>query len=76
MAISKKSLEELLGLIAQLTEQEQLELIAQLSARLAQKGRCQPQPLTWMQMMGLGAEIWKGIDAQEYVNRERASWDN
>jgi hypothetical protein len=23
----------------------------------------------------LGADTWKGIDAQEYVNRERESWD-
>lgn len=23
---------------------------------------------------GVGKEIWNGIDAQEYVNKERASW--
>jgi AbrB family looped-hinge helix DNA binding protein len=26
------------------------------------------------QMKGLGREIWEGIDAQEYVNRERNEW--
>ncbi|MEA3431672.1 MAG: hypothetical protein U9R01_03205 [candidate division WOR-3 bacterium] len=24
---------------------------------------------------GVGKEIWEGIDAQEYVNKERASWE-
>jgi hypothetical protein len=28
-----------------------------------------------MELRGLGAEIWDGIDAQEYVIRERASWN-
>jgi hypothetical protein len=26
-------------------------------------------------LRGLGKEIWQGLDAQEYVNRERDSWD-
>jgi hypothetical protein len=26
-------------------------------------------------LRGLGKEIWQGIDAQEYVNRERDSWE-
>ncbi len=25
-------------------------------------------------LRGLGKEIWRGIDAQEYVNQERDSW--
>ena len=76
MAIEKKPLgEELLRLVSQLSDQEQLELIAQLSRRLAKKLRSQPQHPTWMEMSGLGAEIWKGNDAQEYVSRERESWD-
>ena len=31
-------------------------------------------PLGIMRLRGLGKEIWAGIDAQDYVNRERASW--
>jgi len=27
-----------------------------------------------MEMAGLGEEIWKDVDAQEYVKQERASW--
>jgi hypothetical protein len=28
-----------------------------------------------LELRGLGKEIWRGIDAQEYVDRERASWN-
>lgn len=29
-----------------------------------------------MELHGLGAEIWEGIDAQEYVNELRKEWDH
>ena len=29
-----------------------------------------------IELAGLGAEIWEGIDAQEYVNQLRREWDN
>ena len=29
-----------------------------------------------MELEGLGAEIWQGIDAQEYVNELRKEWDH
>jgi hypothetical protein len=28
-----------------------------------------------MELEGLGKEIWQGIDAQDYVNQERDSWN-
>ena len=29
-----------------------------------------------MELHGLGAESWKGIDAQDYVNELRQEWDD
>ncbi len=29
-----------------------------------------------LELGGLGAEIWQGIDAQEYVNQLRDEWDH
>ncbi len=29
-----------------------------------------------LELEGLGAEIWQGVDAQEYVNNLRQEWDN
>ena len=76
MALEKKPLEELLRLVSQLSDREQLELIAQLSRNLAKKLGAHSKRPTWMEMSGLGAEIWKGINAQEYISRERESWDS
>jgi Arc/MetJ-type ribon-helix-helix transcriptional regulator len=28
-----------------------------------------------LELQGLGKKIWQGVDAQEYVDRERASWN-
>ena len=34
------------------------------------------EPEDWAKYLeGLGKEIWEGIDAQEYVKRERVGWD-
>jgi hypothetical protein len=74
MAKRRENIMELLKLASQLPEQQQLELISRLSSRLLNKKVLKAKPKTWMEMAGLGEEIWKDIDAQEYVNEERASW--
>jgi plasmid stability protein len=33
------------------------------------------KPLSILGLRGLGKELWEGIDAAEYVARERESWD-
>lgn len=33
------------------------------------------QPLSIMDLQGLGKELWAGIDAARHVDEERASWD-
>ena len=35
-----------------------------------------PEKRNIMEFVGLGAEIWEGIDAQEYVNQLRSEWDH
>ncbi|HTK05603.1 MAG TPA: hypothetical protein VL485_00390 [Ktedonobacteraceae bacterium] len=34
-----------------------------------------PKQYSITELCGLGKEIWDGVDAQEYVNQERDSWD-
>lgn len=34
-----------------------------------------PEPLSILELRGLGKEIWKGIDAAVHVEEERRSWD-
>ena len=33
------------------------------------------KPLSILELRGLGKEIWRGIDAADYVAHERESWD-
>ena len=34
-----------------------------------------PEPLSILELQGLGKEHWRGVDAAKHVERERASWD-
>lgn len=33
------------------------------------------EPLSILELQGLGKEIWAGVDPAEYVRAERRSWD-
>ena len=70
----KKSLSQILNYASQLSDIQQLELISKISARSLNRRLSKSKQMTWMEMAGLGSEIWKDVDAQEYVKRERESW--
>jgi len=51
-------------------EQQQLaDVLAQVAARRDRR----PRKITDLE--GLGEKIWKDVDADEYVAKERDSWD-
>ena len=65
---------EVLNRVQELTPTEQLRLLEELAVIV--RGRFVEKPKrSILELRGLGKEIWKGIDAQEYVDQERASWD-
>ncbi len=35
----------------------------------------EPEPLSILELRGLGKECWDGIDAARHVEKERRSWD-
>lgn len=35
----------------------------------------EPEPLSILELRGLGKELWTGIDAADHVERERRSWE-
>ena len=64
-----------------LSADERRELIKALVDTLADsesatKGEQPRNKRSLMELAGLGAEIWQGIDAQEYVNQHRSEWDH
>jgi len=65
--------------IKPLTPAERLSLAAIITHDLAAaNGASQNKPRrrSLLELEGLGAEIWEGIDAQEYVNELRKEWDH
>jgi hypothetical protein len=68
------SYESALSMAELLSPEEQLRLIEELKARASEGAAPKPKH-SIMELCGLGKEIWEGIDAQEYVNNERASWN-
>lgn len=66
--------EDALRIAESLSQEEQLRLIRELAARTAGETSTEPEH-SIMELCGLGSEISQGIDAQEYVNQERASWN-
>jgi hypothetical protein len=61
--------------IERLRPDQQLNLIEIISARLKTNLRRTKVKHSIMELEGLGAHIWKGVDAQQYVSKERKSWD-
>ncbi len=63
--------------IRPLTLEQKLRLLAKIAEHLsAECPSAPPQKQSIMELHGLGAEIWKGIDAQEYVNQLREEWSH
>ena len=57
--------------IEKLTPKDQLELLELLARQLRKARLAMKKDLDWKGLYGLGKGLWKGEDAQEYVNRLR-----
>jgi len=61
--------------IQRLRPEEQLSLVEIISVKLKKTLGRKKAKHSVMELEGLGADVWKGIDAQHYVSEERESWD-
>ena len=69
-------LNQVLNQVQHLQPDDQLRLLEDLMNLVRQQVTASEEPLhSFLELEGLGQEIWEGIDAQEYVNQERASWN-
>ncbi len=72
--MSSTAYDEVLSRIDDLSPEEQLSLLEQLAASLRKRvGRRALHSI--MELQGLGKEIWRDLDAQQYVDQERSTWD-
>jgi hypothetical protein len=65
---------EILRNAESLSRDEQLRLMSELAEYLRAHGEPESRR-SILELQGLGKEIWRGVDTQEYVDRERASWN-
>jgi plasmid stability protein len=49
--------------------------VAQEVTHLLSEALETPEPLSLLDLRGLGKEHWRGIDAEAHVDQERAAWD-
>ncbi len=57
--------------VEKLTPKDQLKLLECLAHQLRKTRLAMKKELDWKGLYGLGKGLWKGEDAQEYVNRLR-----
>ncbi|MBV9038422.1 MAG: hypothetical protein JO182_28295 [Acidobacteriaceae bacterium] len=57
-----------------LSPKDQAKLLMEISGRVRSRELSSKQR-NILELQGLGKEVWEGVDAQEYVRNERASWD-
>ena len=56
---------------------QRLQLVALIAHDLARTVSAEaPRQRSVLELEGLGAEIWEGIDAQAYVKELRQEWDH
>jgi hypothetical protein len=72
--VPTNSYESVLQMAASLSRYEQLRLIRELPLA-ATGGPAPEEESSVLALCGLGQQIWQHIDAQEYVRRERSSWN-
>jgi hypothetical protein len=68
------TLNEVLGISELLPLADQLQLISLLSERLRSQIDQGDGPIDMLSLAGVGAELWREIDIDAYLERERASW--
>jgi hypothetical protein len=66
-----------LQLALSLTPDEQLQLIEDLIQNIRQTCQIEAKSRhSIKELKGLGKEVWQAIDVDQYIEEERASWDD
>jgi hypothetical protein len=65
---------EVLSLVQRLTPVDQFRLLEESAALVRRQVTTRAQR-SILELQGVGKEIWRGADAQEYIDQERAAWN-
>jgi hypothetical protein len=75
MAVRTEIEQLYLRYIKPLSPEVRLRLLAVIASDLAADNDDEPRERSILELRGLGAEIWHGVDAQQYVNELRDEWE-
>ena len=65
---------KLLEEVEKLNQAEQLRLLEQIAVLIRSKATVKTRR-SILELQGMGKNIWHNIDAQKYVDKERALWN-
>lgn len=76
MATPQLAYEKVLVDALRLSTNDQLRLLEQLAGQLRQQALAPTRPRrSILELKGVGKKIWNDVDAQQYVDQERESWN-
>jgi hypothetical protein len=67
--------DDVLRRVQRLSPDDQLRLLEDVASLVRREVTGQARRRSILELRGLGREIWQGVDAQDYINEERASWN-
>jgi len=75
-ASHRKALEEALATMADLDNAEYLELLEYVMQLIKERQPVQglPGSNSLLDLQGLGKEIWRDVNVEQYINDQRDSW--
>jgi hypothetical protein len=73
MTTDPSTWQDILSTVEQLSQADQLRLVSELLNRMARLAN-EREPTDLLDLSGVGAEVWSGIDSTDYLNQERDSW--
>lgn len=68
------TIQEMIQEARTLSVEERKQLIKALVDIVNEPEAAPPKKRNLLELAGLGAELWEGIDPQEYVNQLRSEW--
>jgi hypothetical protein len=66
--------DEVLSQVRLLTLHEQAQLLEELATIIHYRVKAWPEH-SFLELEGLGKEVWEGVDVDKYIGEERRSWE-
>jgi hypothetical protein len=67
--------DEIAAALPSLETEEQIDLLEVLTIALKKSVRKKKRKHSLMELEGLGAEVWSGVNVEQFLRSERDSWN-